>query len=64
MIGIIGILTALRVIVWLINVYRSRGNVNIIPPLMENDQLGGGENKQLQYVPSYGYDDDVRPLSP
>ena len=61
-IGVIGIITLIRTLLWIYGVIHRRGSATLNPPLVEHDQLGGNNN--LQNVLSSSYDDDVQPLSP
>lgn len=64
-IGLIIVITVLRVLLWIYrNIRRRRGSGDIDPPLVEHDHLS--ENDQSKNVSSYGgYDDeDEKPLSP
>lgn len=63
-IGLIIVITVLRVLLWIYrNIRRRRGSSDINPPLVEHDHLSG--NDQSKNVSSYGgYDDDEKPLSP
>ena len=63
-IGIIGILTLIRVLLWVIDIQHSHRRRVIFtqnPPLLQHDQLGG--HHHLQNVLNSSYDDDVQPLS-
>ena len=62
-IGVIGIITVIRVFLWFTGTKRRRGSVELNPraPLVEHDQLGGGD--QLRNVLSNSYDnEDDKPL--
>ena len=61
-IGIIGVLTLIRVFLWVVGIKRRRGSATLNPPLVEHDQLGGQNN--LRNVLSSSYNDDVQPLTP
>ena len=61
-IGIIGILTLIRVFLWVVGIKRRRGSATLNPPLVEYDQLGGQNN--LRNVLSSSCNDDVQPLTP
>jgi len=54
-IGLIGIITLIRVAVWFFGLRSHHGSAELNSPIMEHDQLGD--------VPP-GYDDDVQPLYP
>ena len=59
-IGLIGVITLLRVLLWLRGVHRCHGSADISQSLVEHDQLGG--NDQLHNVLSSSY--DGKPISP
>ena len=61
-IGVIGLLTLIRMMRWFIGIKRRRGIATLNSSLVEHDQLEGNSN--LQNVLSSSYDDDVQPLSP
>ena len=61
-IGVIGVLTLIRVVLWFIGIKHHRGSATLNPPLVEHDQLGGHDN--LRNVLSSSYNDDDQPLSP
>ena len=60
-IGVIDIITMIRVFLWFTRSKHRRGSVEINPPLVEHDQLGG--DGHLRNVLSNSYDDD-KPLHP
>ena len=57
-IGVIGILTLIRVLLWIFGLRRSRqGSTTLNPPLQERNRLG--RYKKLQNALSSSYDDDI-----
>ena len=57
-IGAIGILTLIRVLLWIFGLRRSRqGSTTLNRPLQERNQLG--RYKKLQNILSSSYDDDI-----
>ena len=63
-IGLIGVLTGIRLFFWFINRDR-RGSVTVNPPLVAHDQLGGNDYLETP-PPPYDNDgvDDDKPLPP
>ena len=62
-IGMIGMITLMRLLLWFGSTSR-RGSVELNPPLVENDQLGG-DNQLRNDDPNYGYNyEDDKPLYP
>ena len=62
-IGMIGIITLIRVFIWFAGINcRRHGSVDLNPPLVDHDQLG---DDHLRNVLSSSYDDeDDKPLHP
>ena len=57
-IGAIGILTLIRVLLWIFGLRHSRqGSTTLNRPLQERNQLG--RYKKLQNILSSSYDDDI-----
>ena len=61
-IGVIGVLTLIRVVLWFIGIKHRRSSATLNPPLVEHDQLE--EHNNLRNVLSSSYNDDDKPLSP
>ena len=63
-IGMIGMITMMRLLLWLGSTSCRRGSVELNPPLVVNDQLAGDDqlrNDDLNH--GYNYEDD-KPLYP
>ena len=67
MIGLIGVITLMRVLLWLAGINRRRrchGSIDPNPPLVEHDQLeGDGYLKNVLDSRSFN-DEDVKSLQP
>ena len=64
LIGVIGTITLVRLLVWCGSMRRRRhGSVDLNPPLVEDDQLGGDNHLRNVLSSSYNGEDD-RPLYP
>ena len=63
-IGIIGMMTLIRVIMWFVAINRRRhASVELDPPLTDHDQLGSPDYSEN--LPSYNYNrNDDNPLYP
>ena len=64
-IGMIGTITLIHVFIWFAGINRRRhGSVDLNPPLVDHDQLGGDDHLRNVLNSSYDDDDDDKPLHP
>ena len=69
-IGVIAVVTLMRLVLWLASVSRHRGSIELNSPLAEHDQLGGVDHSTND--DNHGYNDgnygnnyeDDKPLYP